>query len=31
MVQLKLVKLLGKYPKLKAVTNLNSLNGVEIC
>ena len=31
MVQVKLVKVLEKYPKLKAVTKLNSFNGVEIC
>ena len=31
MEQVKLVKVLEKYPKLKVLVNLNSFNDVEIC
>ena len=31
MEQVKLVKVLKKYPKLKMVMNLNGFNDVEIC
>ena len=31
MEQVKLVKVLERYPKLKAAMNLNSFNDVEIC